>query len=64
MSGKYHMNGVTPDYQDLETTKKDVAHYAKINGRHYFIYRVIGAVLADGSFVDASSPNFHQLTKP
>lgn len=61
MIGKYHSNGVPPSDNDLEALKKEMAYYAKVNKRHYFIYRVVGAVMPDGTFVDAVSPNFQGL---
>lgn len=61
MIGKYHMNGVTPSDNDLEALKKEAAYYSKANNRTYFIYRVIGAVTPDGTFVDASSSNFQSV---
>lgn len=61
MNGKYHSNGVKPTDNDLEALKQEMAYYAKVNKRNYFIYRVIGAVMIDGTFVDASSPNFQGI---
>ena len=50
----YHYNGVPLEPGKLDDVKVECAKYAAINGKSYNVYRLIGVMKPDGTFVDAA----------